>query len=98
MKNTFNDFLMAYNMKHQTNIQVEFVHIPPYSPYLNAAEYLIHLIRQKLLKHLPPNKQIEEIVEELVNEVDKKYIVSSEQLQNIIRFIKRKPKKKILIL
>ena len=76
------------------NIQVEFVHIPPYSPYLNAAEYFIHLIRHQFLRHLPMNKDIEEVVDDLIQKVDKVKLLSVEQLKNIIQYIRRKPKKK----
>jgi hypothetical protein len=34
-------------------ITVEFVYIPPYSPNFNLVEYLIHLLRFRLLHHLP---------------------------------------------
>ena len=76
------------------NIQVEFVHIPPYSPYLNEAEYFIHLIRHQFLRHLPMNKDIEEVVDDLIQKVDKVKLLSVEQLKNIIQYIRRKPKKK----
>ena len=72
----------------------EFVHIPPYSPYLNAAEYFIHLIRHQFLRHLPMNKDIEEVVDDLIQKVDKVKLLSVEQLKNIIQYIRRKPKKK----
>ncbi len=93
-KNKFQELLDEYNLQNQLNIKVEFVHIPPYSPCLNAAEYFIHLIRYKFLRHLPINKEIEEVVDDLIQKVDGKKLLSVQQLGNIIRYIKRKPKKK----
>lgn len=94
MKNKFQELLDEYNRKNHLNISVEFIHIPPYSPYLNAAEYFIHLIRHRFLRHLPLDKEIQEIVDDLIQKVDGKKLLSAEQLSNIIRYIKRKPKKK----
>ena len=94
MKNKFQELLDEYNLTNHLNIEVEFVHIPPYSPCLNAAEYFIHLIWYKFLRHLPLNKEIEEILHDLILKVDGKKLLSAEQLCNIIRYIKRKPKKK----
>ena len=94
MKNAFNELIEQYYQQNNLNIQVEFVHIPPYSPYLNAAEYFIHLIRHQFLRHLPMNKDIEEVVDDLIQKVDKVKLLSVEQLKNIIQYIRRKPKKK----
>lgn len=94
MKTAFNELLEQYCRQNNLNIQVEFVHIPPYSPYLNAAEYFIHHIRQQFLRHLPMDKEIEDVVEGLVQKVDKTKLLSIEQLKNIIGHIRRKPKKK----
>jgi hypothetical protein len=94
MKTAFNELVEQYAQQNNLNIHVEFVHIPPYSPYLNAAEYFIHLIRHQFLRHLPMDKEIEEVVGELVQKVDKVRLLSVEQLKNIIGYIRRKPKKK----
>ena len=94
MKNKFQELMDEYNLQNQLNIEVEFIHIPPYSPYLNAAEYYIHLIRYKFLRHLPMNKEIEEVVKNLIQQVDNIKLLEPTQLRNIIRHIKRKPKKK----
>lgn len=94
MKNKFQELLDEYNLQNNLKIEDEFVHIPPYSPCLNAAEYFIHLIRYKFLRHLPLGKDIQEVVEDLILKVDGKKLLSAEQLSNIIRYIKRKPKKK----
>ncbi len=42
-------------------ISIEFIHIPPYSPEFNLAEYLIHQLRLKLLHHLPLGTTIAEV-------------------------------------
>lgn len=94
MKNAFNQLIEQYCQEKHLNIQVEFVHIPPYSPCLNAAEYFIHLIRHQFLRHLPINKEIDEVVDDLIQKVDKLQLLSVKQMKNIIRYIRRKPKKK----
>ena len=43
----------------EEQITVEFVYTPPYSPDFNLAEYLIHLLRLRLLHHLPSSTSIE---------------------------------------
>ena len=35
------------------NVTLAFLHTPAYSPKFNPAEYLIHLVRQDALYHLP---------------------------------------------
>ena len=73
------------------DIKVEFVHIPPYSPVMNAAEYFIQLIRKKFLKNIPPNQSIEQVVDRLIPNVQGKHILNRIQMQNIITRIKRTP-------
>jgi len=42
-------------------ITVGFVYTPPYSPNFNLVEYVIHLLRLRLLHHLPSDKSIEQV-------------------------------------
>jgi len=45
----------------EEQITVEFVYTPPYSPNFNLVEYLIHLLRLRLLHDLPSDKSIEQV-------------------------------------
>jgi DDE superfamily endonuclease len=42
-------------------ITVELIHTPPYSPDFNLVEYIIHLLRLRLLHHLPIGMNIEQV-------------------------------------
>jgi hypothetical protein len=42
----------------ENQITIEFIYLPPYSPNFNLVEYLIHLLRLRLLHHLPIRNQI----------------------------------------
>lgn len=42
-------------------IELEWLYIPAYSPKLNLAEYVIHLLRQRYLHHRPPGWKLEEV-------------------------------------
>lgn len=90
MKTALSNLIQAAGLE----VKVEFVHIPPYSPYLNAAEYFIHLIRHKYLRHLPVGKTIEEVVNDLIPKVDEKQILTPKKMANIIRRIRSIPRKK----
>ena len=90
MKTAFANLVEAAGLE----VNVEFVHIPAYSPYLNAAEYFIHLIRHKYLRHLPVGKTIEEVVDDLIPKVDEKQILTPKKMATIIRRIKSIPRKK----
>ncbi|MBD1826063.1 transposase [Microcoleus sp. FACHB-61] len=61
--------------EREENITVELIYTPTYSPNFNLAEYLIHLLRRRLLHHLPVGTSIEE-VEKLIKE-----LFETEQLQ-----------------
>jgi hypothetical protein len=45
----------------EEKITVELIYTPTYSPNFNLAEYLIHLLRLRLLHHLPVGTSIEEV-------------------------------------
>lgn len=87
MKTLLDEHLETFGLKEY--VQIEFVHIPPYSPAMNAAEYFIQLIRKKFLKNLPPNQSIEQVVNELIPQVQGHSLLNQEQLNNIIARIKR---------
>jgi hypothetical protein len=45
----------------EEQITVEFVYKPPDSPNFNLFGYLIHLLRLRLLNHLPSDQSIEQV-------------------------------------
>jgi len=70
-------------------IEVEFVHIPPYSPKMNAAEYFIQIIRKKFLKNMVLSQNIEQVLDRLLPNVNNRQMLSSQQMRNILAKIKR---------
>lgn len=44
---------------------ITFIYTPPYSPNFNLVEYVIHLLRLKLLHHLPLNTSLDSILAKL---------------------------------
>lgn len=87
MKGCFREYLEYFGIENQ--IQVEFVHIPPYSPQMNAAEYFIQLIRKAYLKNLPPDQSMEQVLNRLLPKVEGKQLLNPSQMKNIIARIKR---------
>lgn len=71
----------------QDKIEVEFIYTPPYSPDFNLAEYLIHLLRLKLLHHLPVPVSIQEVREKLENYFQTSQLQTPKQIQNTIQHI-----------
>lgn len=63
----------------EQQIAVEFIYLPPYSPNFNLAEYLIHLVRLKLLHYLPIATDIEQV------EIRLKRFFETQQLQTAIQ-------------
>ena len=85
-------------MKHQLNsllstlglsdtISLEFIHIPPYSPEFNLAEYLIHQLRLKLLHHLPLGTTMADIEVEIETYLQNHQLQTPQQIQNTIGHI-----------
>lgn len=68
-------------------ISVEFIYTPPYSPHFNLVEYIIHLLRLKLLHHLPVGMTIEQIREKLEKYFQSSQLQTPEQIQNTIGHI-----------
>ena len=48
-------------LKIQEKIYINFIYTPTYSPNFNLVEYIIHLLRLKLLHHLPLGITIQEV-------------------------------------
>ena len=71
----------------QPLIPVVFLYVAAYSPRLNPAEYLIHLIRLQLLHHADPTQNLAQVQQRLEKNVHKKVWLSPEQLINLMAFI-----------
>ena len=48
-------------LKYSDQIVVDFIHTPIYSPKFNLVEYIIHLLRLKLLYHLSLDVNIQQV-------------------------------------
>jgi hypothetical protein len=68
-------------------ITVEFVYTPPYSPDFNLAEYLIHLLRLRLLHHLPSGTSIEQVEKRLKTFFETQQLQTPIQISNTIQHI-----------
>jgi hypothetical protein len=66
---------------------VEFYHTPAYSPDYNLAEYIIRLIRQLLLHHLPTNTTLDQIQNRLDAYFQNNQLQTPKQIQNTINHI-----------
>ena len=68
-------------------ITVEFVYTPPYSPNFNLVEYLIHLLRLRLLHHLPTGTSIEQVEMRLITFFETQQLQTPIQISNTIQHI-----------
>ena len=68
-------------------ITVEFVYTPPYSPNFNLVEYLIHLLRLRLLHHLPSGTSIEQVEMRLLTFFETQQLQTPIQISNTIQHI-----------
>ncbi len=75
------------NLKISDKILVDFIHTPTYSPNFNLVEYIIHLLRLKLLHHLPLGVNIQQVQEKIENYFKFNQLQTPEQIQNIIQHI-----------
>jgi len=87
MKDFFATHLKDFGIDGQ--VKVDFVHIPAYSPKMNAAEFFIQIIRKRFLKNIPLNQTMETILGRLFPHVDGKQLLSPHQMNNILARIKR---------
>ena len=74
-------------LKISDKIVVDFIHTPSYSPNFNLAEYIIHLLRLKLLHHLPLGVNIQQIQYMLEKYFQLNQLQTAEQIQNTIHHI-----------
>lgn len=69
------------------SIQVELMYLPSYSPKLNLVEYVIHLLRFRLLHHLPVGTTLAQIEQRLYQFLDSHQFLSVEQVQKTLNYI-----------
>lgn len=86
--------LRKYQLKfHLINAQISdkivvyFIQTPTYSPNFNWVEYIIHLLRLKLLHHLSWDVNIQQVQDKLEKFFQFNQLQTPEQIQNIIRHI-----------
>lgn len=87
MKKLLTELLEEFGLKDR--MEVEFVHIPPYSPKMNAAEFFIQIIRKRFLKNMVFNQNMEQVLDRLLPNVNDKKLLTSQQMRNILTRIKR---------
>jgi transposase len=73
------------------NVRLEFLHTPPYSPALNPAEYLIHLVRQDALYHLPCTFTLQDKAERVKRRLAQGPPLTPQHMQNLLRHIGNLP-------
>ena len=73
------------------NINLEFLHTPSYSPKFNPAEYLIHLVRQDALYHLPCTFTIKDKADRVQAHLAQGPPLNPEQMRNLLRHIGNLP-------
>jgi transposase len=71
----------------ENQITIEFIYLPPYSPNFNLVEYLIHLLRLRLLHHLPIGTTIEQIQIRIQNFFKTHQLQTPIQIENTIQHI-----------
>lgn len=87
MKTLFAQSMKDFGLNDRT--EVEFVHIPAYSPKMNAAEFLIQIIRKRFLKNMIYDQNIEQVLDRLLPNVNEKQLLTAQQMRNILAKIKR---------
>jgi DDE superfamily endonuclease len=83
MKAIFNQMLTDNNM----SIQVIFKHTASYAPKYNPAEYIISMIRRKILHHMATDFTIEQVCERMSEIAQTELLQTKEQVWNTIDHI-----------
>ncbi len=68
-------------------LNVNFSHIPSYSPDFNLAEYIIHQIRLQILHHMPIDATLDSIEVEIESYLDRQQLQTPEQIKNTLEHI-----------
>jgi transposase len=71
----------------ELGIKINFHLIASYSPKLNLVEYVIHLIRQKVLHHADATKDLAQFEQEIKQLCQDKKILDKQQIINILTHI-----------
>jgi transposase len=71
----------------QKNISLSFIYTPPYSPKLNLAEYLIHILRQRLLHHHRYNTTLTDLIQRVVDFLACDSLQTPQQIAATLRHI-----------
>lgn len=87
LKQKLNQLYKTSNIEKPTKIY--FDHTPPYSPDYNLAEYIIRLIRQTLLHHLPLDTTLQDIEQRLSTYFKHNQLQTPKQIQSTIDHILR---------
>ena len=74
-------------LKIQEKILINFIHTPTYSPNFNLVEYVIHLLRLRLLHHLTLGVNIQQVKDKLDNFFKFNQLQTPQQIHNIIEHI-----------
>ena len=69
------------------DFRIQFKYTPRYSPDFNLVDYSIHLVRLKLLHHLPAKATIADVERILSNFFKHKQLQTAEQIRNTINHI-----------
>ncbi len=80
------DRLLKSNPQLQ-DFRIEFNYTPRYSPDFNLVDYSIHLVRLKLLHHLPAKATMADIERSLSDFFRHKQLQTAEQIRNTINHI-----------
>ena len=80
--------LVAAKME-QKAFKINFFFFPPYSPWLNPVEFLIHLIRQKELHHQCPERNLNQIEQICIDKLHDKQYFQKDNLLNILEHIEQ---------
>ena len=75
------------NLQIENKITVDFIHTPTYSPNFNLVEYIIHLLRLRLLHHQNADINMQQVQEKLEKYFKFNQLQTPEQIQNIIEHI-----------
>jgi transposase len=71
------------------DLQLHFHFIAPYSPKLNPVEYVIHLIRQKILHHADCKKDLQIFENEIKQVLKKGEVIDKEKMVKILEHIEK---------
>ena len=83
MKAIFNQMLTDNNL----SIEVIFKHTASYAPKYNPAEYIISMIRPKILHHMATDFTIEQVCERMIEIAQTELLQTKEQVWNTIDHI-----------